>query len=77
MIDLTLHKEQIEKNAKLCARKGILLPTFRQMADSKLIPAEIRDELKNIDLNEVPFPQPFPGKLGKRTYRKRWNLRRS
>ena len=53
MIDLTLHKEQIEKNAKLCARKGILLPTFRQMADSKLIPAEIRDELKNIDLNEV------------------------
>ena len=53
MIDLTLHKEQIEKNAKLCARKGILLPTFRQMADSKLIPPEIREELKNIDLNEV------------------------
>ncbi len=53
MIDLTKHDAQIEKNAKLCAKQGIVLPTYRQMAHPEEIPAAIRDELKGIGLNDV------------------------
>ena len=53
MIDLTKNEAQIEKNARLCARQGIRLPTYRQMADPALIPDEIRQELKSIGLNDV------------------------
>lgn len=53
MIDLTLNEDQVEKNAKLCAEKNIILPTYEQMADSTLIPEEIKQSLKNIGRNEV------------------------
>ena len=53
MIDLTLHEDQIERNAKLCARQGILLPTFDQMANSEKIPAEVQKELTSIGTDDV------------------------
>ncbi len=53
MIDLTKNEEQIEKNAGICAEQGILLPTFRQMAEPESIPEEIRQELKDVDRDDV------------------------
>jgi cysteine synthase len=53
MIDLTVHEAQIEKNAQLCARQGILLPTYKEMADPDTVSAEIKEELKGIGLNQV------------------------
>ena len=53
MIDLSLNENQIEKNAKLCAQKGILLPSYKQMADPALIPESVKTELKGIGLNDV------------------------
>jgi len=53
MIDLHLNEKQIEKNAKLCAKKGIILPTFAQMAEPQTIPERIKEELKDIGRNEV------------------------
>ena len=53
MIDLTRNEAQIEKNAQLCAKQGILLPTYEQMAEPDTIPAEIKEELKRIGRDEV------------------------
>jgi cysteine synthase len=53
MIDLTKNEAQIEKNARLCARQGILLPTYEQMAEPDTIPESIKEELKSIGRNDV------------------------
>ncbi|MFW6214669.1 MAG: pyridoxal-phosphate dependent enzyme [Alkalispirochaetaceae bacterium] len=53
MIDLTLNEKQIEKNAALCARQGIVLPTYAQMANPETIPEEIQEELQGIGTDEV------------------------
>ncbi len=53
MIDLTPHAEQIEKNARLCAQKNILLPTYEEMADPSKIDDEIKKELETIGRDEV------------------------
>ena len=53
MIDLTLNKDQIEKNAKYCGEQNILLPTYKQMADPALIPDSIKASLKSIGRDEV------------------------
>ncbi|MCD6343635.1 MAG: pyridoxal-5-phosphate-dependent protein subunit beta, partial [Spirochaetaceae bacterium] len=53
MIDLTRNEAQIEKNAKLCAQRDIILPTYAQMADPSLIPEKIKEELKGIGRDEV------------------------
>ena len=53
MIDLTLDKNQIEKNARQCARKGIILPTYKEMANPELVSSAVKAELKSIGLNEV------------------------
>lgn len=53
MIDLTRNETQIEKNAKLCAERDIILPTYAQMADPSLIPDKIKEELKGIGRDEV------------------------
>lgn len=53
MIDLTINKKQIEKNAKYCREKGILLPTFEQMKDPTKIDDKIKKELKEIGLWDI------------------------
>ncbi len=53
MIDLTKNEAQIEKNAKLCAKQGILLPTYEEMANPDTISDEIKNELKGIGRDEV------------------------
>ncbi len=53
MIDLTIKKAQLKKTIQRCKEKGILLPTFAQMKNPKLIPTKIHEELKKIGLWDV------------------------
>jgi cysteine synthase A len=53
MIDLTIHEKQRERTAKRCREQGIRIPTFRQMKDPRLIPAEVKNELADIGLWDV------------------------
>ena len=73
MIDLTVHEAQIEKNAQLCARQGILLPTYKEMADPDTVSAEIKEELKGIGLNQVHsrnlYRLPSAGNVGAHDWR--------
>ncbi|MCG8454533.1 MAG: pyridoxal-phosphate dependent enzyme [Spirochaetales bacterium] len=53
MIDLTRNDAQIDKNAKICAERDIILPTYAQMANPSLIPESIQQELKTIGRDDV------------------------
>lgn len=53
MIDLTLNKEQMLKNAKWCKKKDILLPTFKQMKNPEITPIKIKNKLKETGLWDV------------------------
>jgi cysteine synthase A len=53
MIDLTVHPEQLERTARRCREKGIIVPTFAQMKNPDLIPETIRRELAGIGLWDV------------------------
>ncbi len=52
---IKLRKKQsiIEKNAARCREKGIKLPTFAEMKDPSLIPADVKEKLKNTGLWDV------------------------
>jgi len=50
MIDLTINEQIIEKNIAFCRDKQIVLPTFSMMKHPEMIPAVIKDQLKNIGL---------------------------
>jgi len=52
-IDLTVHKEQLERTLQRAREKNIILPTFAQMKNPDLIPGKIKDELKSIGLWDV------------------------
>jgi len=53
MIDLTLNKEQMQKNAKWCKKKNITLPTFKQMKNPEITPEKIKNKLKETGLWDV------------------------
>ncbi len=54
MIDLTVNREQMKINAKLCKEKGIILPTFENMRNPKeTVPQETQDALKDIGIGDV------------------------
>lgn len=47
-------KEQVLQNTiKRCWEKNIIIPTFQQLADPALIPNEIKQNLMDVDLNEL------------------------
>ena len=47
MIDLTINEEQLGKTVKRAREKNIIIPTFEQMKNPKLIPEKIKNKLKN------------------------------
>ena len=53
LINLKVNKEVREHNVKLCREKGIILPTFKQMAHPETIPAEVKAKLKDVGLWDV------------------------
>jgi len=50
MIDLTIHQETLDRNIRYCREKSITLPTLAMMKDPELIPDNIKEQLKRIDL---------------------------
>lgn len=52
-IDLTITADRLERAVKRARERNIIIPTFAQMKDPSLIPAKIKDELKNIGLWDI------------------------
>ncbi len=53
MIDLSIQAEALERSVQRAREKNIIIPTFKQMRDPKLIPDAIVTKLKNIGLWDV------------------------
>lgn len=53
MIDLTINSRQLGKAAELCKERNIVIPTFEQMKDPRLVPAPVKNELRKIGLWDV------------------------
>jgi len=53
MIDLTVHKEQLENAVSRARERNIIIPTFAQQKDPSLIPAKIKEELAKIGLWDI------------------------
>ncbi|MCF8304335.1 MAG: pyridoxal-phosphate dependent enzyme [Bacteroidales bacterium] len=53
MIDLSVNDKQQKLNAEICRERNIIVPTFAQMKNPELIPAAIKDELKEIGLWDI------------------------
>lgn len=48
-----MNKEVREHNIKRCREKGVILPTFKQMAHPDTIPQKVKDKLKEVGLWDV------------------------
>jgi cysteine synthase A len=59
MIDLTIHKEQLERTVQRARERDIIIPTFAQQRNPELIPGRIRDRLKKIGLWDIVSPNLF------------------
>lgn len=54
MIDLTVHEDKLKNAVELAKKRGVLIPTFKQMKDpEKHTPSQIKDKLKNTGLWDV------------------------
>ncbi len=53
MIDLTINEKQLKRTVERARERGIVIPTFAQMRDPALIPAQIKSRLANIGLWDV------------------------
>lgn len=53
MIDLTVNRSQLEKTARHCRERGIVLPTFDQMKHPENVPESVGNDLKEIGLWDV------------------------
>jgi cysteine synthase len=53
MINLEVNEKQLEKAIERAREKNIILPTFEQMKNPELIPAKIKEKLKDIGLWDV------------------------
>ena len=54
MIDLTVHEDKLKNAVELAKKRGVLIPTFRQMKDpDKYTPAKMKEKLKQTGLWDV------------------------
>lgn len=53
MIDLTIHEKQLARTVRRCRERGIVIPTFAQMRDPSLIPAQVKARLRDVGLWDV------------------------
>jgi cysteine synthase len=52
-IDLTVYSDRLERAVKRARERNIIIPTFAQQKDPTLVPAKIKEELKDIGLWDV------------------------
>lgn len=50
MIDLSINEEQLRRAVERARERGIIIPTFAQMRDPRLIPEKIKKQLEGIGL---------------------------
>ena len=50
MIDLTIHRDSLQRSIDRAREKGIIIPTFAQMRNPDLIPDKIKEKLKSVGL---------------------------
>ena len=53
MIDLTVSRETLDQTIAHARQRNIIIPTFKQMRDPSLIPAQIQEKLKTIGLWDI------------------------
>jgi len=53
MIDLTINETKLQKAVERARERNIIIPTFAQMKDPALIPAQIKTRLKDVGLWDV------------------------
>lgn len=53
MIDLTINKENLERNIKKARENNIIIPTYEQMKHPETIPDKIKNKLLNVGLWDV------------------------
>jgi cysteine synthase len=53
MIDLTLHKDSLERAVRRARERNIIIPTFKQQRDPSLIPPAVVGKLKRVGLWEL------------------------
>ena len=53
MIDLTMNRDNLQRSIARAKEKGIGIPTFAQMRDPDLIPANVRDGLRSVGLWDI------------------------
>ena len=53
MIDLTIHKEQLQRTAQRACERNIIIPTFAQMKDPSGIPNTIKEKLATTGLWDI------------------------
>ncbi len=53
MIDLTVNEEQLERVVQRARERGILIPTFAEQRDPRLVPDAIKDRLREVGLWDV------------------------
>lgn len=79
MIDLTVYPDRLERAVARARERGIIIPTFKQQKNPELIPAGIKEQLRQIglwDLNSLNLfritwknePVPFGGGFGRVNY---------
>ncbi|MBK00624.1 MAG: pyridoxal-5-phosphate-dependent protein subunit beta [Euryarchaeota archaeon] len=50
MIDLTIDKKVVKRNAQIAGSRGVTIPTFAQMIDHHAIPESVKEELRDIGM---------------------------
>ncbi len=53
MIDLTVDKKVMMRNAQIAGNRGVTIPTFGQMIDHNLIPDNVKNELMGIGMWDI------------------------
>ena len=53
MIDLTIHRESLDRNIKKARENNVIIPTIAQMQQPETIPEKIQSKLKDVGLCDV------------------------
>ena len=62
-IDLKIHKDRLERVVQRARERKIIIPTFAQMKNPELIPADVKDKLAGVGLWDVLGACHRPGSL--------------
>ena len=53
MAEQAVNQRVLEQTARRCAERGVIIPTFAQLADPQKIPPPIRQRLSRTGMNDL------------------------